>query len=94
LNLAQHILIFAARLYRLTVSPAQALLFGPSAGCRFTPSCSAYAIEAVQRRGAVAGSWLAARRICRCHPWGDGGHDPVNHSEIRNPKSEVFAHGS
>jgi uncharacterized protein len=93
LNLAQHILIFAARLYRLTISPAQALWFGPQAGCRFTPSCSAYAIEAVQKRGAVIGSWLTARRIGRCHPWGGCGHDPLNKSENRNPKSEFFAHG-
>jgi uncharacterized protein len=83
LNLAQHILISAARLYRLTISPAQTLLFGPQAGCRYTPSCSAYAIEAVQRRGAIAGSWLAARRVCRCHPWGGCGHDPVPFGDFK-----------
>jgi uncharacterized protein len=45
--------------------------------CRFTPSCSNYAIEAVERHGALAGSWLAVKRILRCHPWHPGGFDPV-----------------
>lgn len=45
--------------------------------CRFTPTCSLYAIEAIERHGAAAGSWLAARRLLRCHPWCAGGCDPV-----------------
>ena len=45
--------------------------------CRFEPSCSRYAIDAVERHGALRGSWLAARRVGRCHPWGGSGHDPV-----------------
>lgn len=82
MNPLQHILILAVRAWRVTVSPAQAFLFGAGAGCRFTPSCSQYAMDAVRTRGAVAGSALAARRICRCHPWGGCGHDPVpaNHA--------------
>ena len=55
------------------------LLFSPwiGAGCRFYPSCSAYSLEALERHGAMAGSYLTARRIARCHPWCDGGADPV-----------------
>jgi hypothetical protein len=45
--------------------------------CRFHPSCSQYALEAVQMHGAARGAWLAARRVCRCHPWNAGGYDPV-----------------
>ena len=45
--------------------------------CRFNPSCSNYAIEAVERHGALAGSWLAMKRVLRCHPWHPGGFDPV-----------------
>ena len=59
------------RLYQLLLSPVL------PASCRFMPSCSAYAIEAIQEHGPLAGSWLATRRICRCHPWNDGGYDPV-----------------
>jgi uncharacterized protein len=86
-NPAQHILIFAVRLYRWTISPAQVFLFGPTGGCRFEPSCSAYALQALQTHGAVAGSWLTVRRICRCHPWGGCGHDPV--PEVRGAKCKV-----
>jgi len=86
-NLGQHILISAVRLYRWTISPAQVFLFGPTGGCRFEPSCSAYAMEALQTHGALVGSWLAAKRICRCHPWGGCGHDPV--PRVRSAKREV-----
>ncbi|HZF01060.1 MAG TPA: membrane protein insertion efficiency factor YidD [Methylomirabilota bacterium] len=77
MNLLQAILIFAIRLYRWTISPAQIFLFGAGSGCRFTPTCSQYAVDAIRSRGAMAGSWLAAKRICRCHPFGKCGHDPV-----------------
>jgi len=61
----------AIQFYRYTLSP----MVGPT--CRFYPSCSAYALEAIDRHGAVHGAWLAARRIGRCHPWHPGGYDPV-----------------
>jgi len=64
--------------YRRFVSP----LLPPS--CRFTPSCSAYAVEALSRHGARRGSWLAARRLLRCGPWHPGGHDPVPPLVARN----------
>ncbi|MBY0446728.1 MAG: membrane protein insertion efficiency factor YidD, partial [Burkholderiales bacterium] len=54
-----------------TISP----LLG--ARCRFTPSCSQYGIEAVTRYGVMKGGWLTTRRLCRCHPWGGCGYDPV-----------------
>jgi uncharacterized protein len=60
--------------YQLLVSPIL------PASCRFTPSCSAYAMQAVAKHGAVSGGWLAAKRVCRCHPWNDGGYDPVPES--------------
>ncbi len=65
------ILIAAIRCYRFLLSP----WFGQQ--CRFHPTCSCYAITAIERHGALRGSWLAVRRIGRCHPWHAGGHDPV-----------------
>ncbi|MFV8835002.1 membrane protein insertion efficiency factor YidD [Aquisalimonas sp.] len=59
------------RLYQLIISP----LFGPC--CRFHPSCSQYAIEAVSSHGVMRGTWLAVRRLLKCHPWHPGGVDPV-----------------
>ena len=82
MNPVQHILIFAIRAYRWMVSPAQVFLFGTTGGCRFTPTCSQYALESIRTRGALAGSWLGLKRICRCHPWGDCGHDPVPEKEL------------
>ena len=65
------ILIALVRFYRAAISP-----WTPSA-CRYDPTCSAYALEAVERFGAARGSWHAIRRIGRCHPWGGSGYDPV-----------------
>ncbi|MDB5985689.1 MAG: hypothetical protein JWR16_742 [Nevskia sp.] len=65
------ILIGLVRLYQVTISA----WLPPR--CRFYPSCSTYAIQALERHGAGRGSWLAARRICRCHPLNRGGLDPV-----------------
>jgi putative membrane protein insertion efficiency factor len=65
------VLIFLVRGYQVAISP---LL--PSS-CRFMPSCSAYAVEALERHGALRGSWLTIRRLARCHPFCVGGYDPV-----------------
>ena len=67
----KYVLIGLLKLYRLAISP----LYGNV--CRYYPSCSAYALRAVQVHGAVKGSYLAARRLLRCHPWTAGGYDPV-----------------
>jgi len=64
-------LIALLRAYRLLISP----MYGQV--CRYHPSCSAYALEAVEKHGALRGSWLAVRRLGRCHPWAAGGYDPV-----------------
>ena len=66
---------------RLLICIARLWQIGPSAilppSCRYQPSCSAYAIEALTRYGAIKGAWLAAKRISRCHPFGGHGYDPV-----------------
>jgi uncharacterized protein len=71
LSPAQSGALLLLRLYKLLLSP----LFAGS--CRFLPSCSEYAREAVVIHGVMKGSWLAARRVSRCHPLGSSGHDPV-----------------
>ncbi|PWV64822.1 membrane protein insertion efficiency factor YidD [Plasticicumulans acidivorans] len=68
------LLTLLIRAYRLLISP----LLGPR--CRFHPTCSAYALEAIERFGALRGGWLAVKRISRCHPWHPGGYDPVPQS--------------
>jgi uncharacterized protein len=65
------LLIALVKSYRLLLSPWL------GAGCRFEPTCSAYALQALEQHGAAAGSYLAGKRLLRCHPWCDGGHDPV-----------------
>ncbi|MGI5852775.1 MAG: membrane protein insertion efficiency factor YidD [Bacillota bacterium] len=65
------VILLLLRFYRKFISP----LLGPN--CRFQPTCSMYAMIAVEKYGALKGGWLAIRRILRCHPWNPGGYDPV-----------------
>ncbi|UCF20168.1 MAG: membrane protein insertion efficiency factor YidD [Gemmatimonadota bacterium] len=65
------LLILLVRGYQVAISP----LLPPA--CRYTPSCSQYAIDALKRHGALKGTWLATRRLARCHPFRSGGYDPV-----------------
>ena len=70
MNLYEHIVRAALRAYKLTFSP----LIGRQ--CRFLPTCSEYAAEVLVTHGPLRGGWLAARRLCRCNPWGGSGYDP------------------
>lgn len=76
-RLPQAVLIGLVKTYRLVLSP----WLGSS--CRFEPTCSAYSLGALQQHGALAGTYLTLRRLARCHPWCDGGCDPVPHAPPR-----------
>jgi uncharacterized protein len=66
------------KVYKYTLSPFLSLLTGgPGTGCRFTPTCSEYFVEAVEMHGWINGIWLGIKRLCRCRPWGGSGYDPV-----------------
>jgi putative membrane protein insertion efficiency factor len=69
--LVQAVLLGVVRVYRFALSPWL------GSACRFTPTCSRYALEALETHGPWVGSYLASHRVLRCHPWCDGGHDPV-----------------
>ncbi len=71
------------RAYQLLISP----ILGPR--CRFAPTCSDYAVEALANHGALRGTWLAVRRISKCHPWGGSGYDPV--PGVRNHEGTAAA---
>jgi putative membrane protein insertion efficiency factor len=75
----QGICLAGLYLYRYTLSPILHLM-APGGGCRFYPTCSEYAIEAVKTHGPLTGTWLAVKRLSKCHPWGPHGFDPVPHS--------------
>ncbi len=83
-HLPRDVLIVGIKLYRLLLSPTL------GSACRFEPSCSQYALQALKQHGAGAGSYLTLRRLMRCHPWCDGGHDPVParlFDRLRTPSS-------
>ncbi|MAT80820.1 MAG: membrane protein insertion efficiency factor YidD [Phycisphaerae bacterium] len=81
ISLAARICIGFIRIYQATLSP----LIGQH--CRFHPTCSRYAVEAIQRHGAIRGCWLAIRRLSRCHPLGTAGYDPVPDSPSKPERS-------
>lgn len=70
-TIIKSLLIICIRFYQVCISP----LFPPA--CRYYPTCSQYAIEAIRQKGIFLGTWMACKRILRCHPWHDGGYDPV-----------------
>jgi len=70
-KILRFIVLLPVYFYRYSISP----LIGPR--CRYTPTCSEYAIEAVKKHGVIKGGWLALKRISSCHPWGGSGYDPV-----------------
>jgi uncharacterized protein len=85
MSLLQKMLVGVVQAYRWFLSPWL------GSACRFSPTCSAYALEALQRHGAGHGSYLAARRLVRCHPWCDGGHDPVPTAAQKTEKNALFS---
>jgi uncharacterized protein len=97
MNIAQKGLILIIRIYQFTLSPLLAVALGPSGHCRFTPSCSQYAREAIRLHGAMRGGFLAGRRLCRCHPWGDFGEDfppPPGRGKGRGPRLKLWKAGN
>ncbi len=71
MNIPARLMLLLIRFYQYAISP----MLPPR--CRYTPTCSQYAVEAVSKHGALKGGWLALKRIARCHPFGSSGHDPV-----------------
>jgi len=83
----KYVLIALLKAYRFAISP----LYGQV--CRYHPSCSAYALEAVTVHGSIKGSWMAVRRVARCNPWSRGGYDPVPPKRTRNKTSRPSTPG-
>ena len=84
LRMPQGVLIGLVKGYRLLLSPAL------GSACRFEPSCSAYSLQALQQHGAAVGSYLTLRRLARCHPWCDGGMDPVPPLSVAKGAASLF----
>jgi len=81
------ILIGLVRIYQWVFSPLKNALFGAAGCCRYHPTCSCYAVDALRAHGALRGSWLGFRRLLRCHPWGGSGFDPVPDAAAGSPRS-------
>lgn len=93
LRLPARALLGLVWLYQKTLSPVLPAVFGPACACRFHPTCSHYAAEAVRTHGALRGAWLAARRLARCTPLHPGGLDPVPVPRASSPRFCVRAGG-
>src|SRR5947199_9197862 len=76
------------RIYQWTLSPFLRLLCGPNSGCRFTPTCSAYFLEAVETHGVFWGGWLGLKGSGGCNRWAGSGHDPVREGKNLSPKTD------
>jgi len=89
----------AIRFYQVLLSPLKFILFGTTGSCRYSPTCSEYAREAISRHGCITGTWLAVKRISRCHPLGGVGYDPVPdrcacpHAHPHSPTPDDSRHG-
>ena len=84
-NLAQSAVLQLLRAYKWAISP----MFPPA--CRYVPTCSEYAMEAVERYGALRGGWMALVRLLRCHPFVKGGYDPVARTEVVSSEKETYS---
>ena len=81
LKVAVFVCVSLIRMYQLIISPMKLFLFGAQSSCRFYPTCSSYAKDSFLRFGVVKGAYLTINRVCRCHPWNEGGVDPVPSKE-------------
>lgn len=84
----KYLIYVLIRFYQWVISPVIHTIGGPGSGCRFTPTCSHYFLGAVMTHGAIRGSWLGVKRICRCHPRGGFGEDPVPEKSPKRGKPE------
>lgn len=80
------------RFYQRILNPMLKFAAGPAAGCRFSPSCSNYFLQAVELHGPFRGSWYGICRILRCHPWGGSGYDPVPPPPPGSPHRTATCH--
>lgn len=81
LKVSVFVCVSLIRMYQLIISPMKLFLFGAQSSCRFYPTCSSYAKDSFLRFGVVKGAYLTINRVCRCHPWNEGGVDPVPSKE-------------
>jgi len=92
MTLGRYAAIGLVRVYQVFLSPMKTIVFGTAACCRFSPTCSCYAIEAFRSHGVFHGGVLTIRRLLRCHPWGGAGYDPVDPAPERHAATPPHAH--